>query len=307
MNKNSTNEWTGMEWTSIYTWITCRSKSHHRRIYYYNTVTGEAIWNLTDFENDKYKKTTKESVDARDHSDSYPEPKEPPRDICRKIFISESNEQNKHTDYTSTTFNECTINEPYLEHNLSHNSKVQRCDNINQMNDFMLGVPMAPTSTPNSSLSLINQPQVRIELDHNNVEEFKNNYVHTTSMPLSKRFQITKYIDPIRFVMPGEEEKSTALEVSEIDTVTQEEIDPLPSKYQQLIVARDLRQIISLKRQSNVTNNIGQQIDCNRTKINSSTIETLGINNFEEYQTDNINQKLFTLNLVKGENAISNR
>lgn len=48
MNKSSTNEC--MPSPAGDPWITCRSKSHHRRIYYYNTITGEAIWNLTDFE-----------------------------------------------------------------------------------------------------------------------------------------------------------------------------------------------------------------------------------------------------------------
>ncbi|KPI99928.1 hypothetical protein RR46_03298 [Papilio xuthus] len=153
---------------------------------------------------------------------------------------------------------------------------------------------MAATSTPNSSLSLIKQAQVKIELDHNNIDEFKNNFVHTTTLPLSKRFQIIKNVNnPYRLILPYQEEKSTAVEVSGIDTFTQEEIDPLPSKYQQSVVARDLRPIISLKRQLNVMN-IEQEIDCNSTKVNSSTVKTLDINDYEEHQTDIINHKLFT-------------
>lgn len=31
-------------------WIICRSKSHFGRIYYFNTLTGEAAWNLSDSE-----------------------------------------------------------------------------------------------------------------------------------------------------------------------------------------------------------------------------------------------------------------
>lgn len=28
-------------------WVVCRSKSHNGRIYYFNTFTGEAAWNLS--------------------------------------------------------------------------------------------------------------------------------------------------------------------------------------------------------------------------------------------------------------------
>lgn len=31
-------------------WIICRSKSHPGRIYYFNTLSGEAAWNLSDQE-----------------------------------------------------------------------------------------------------------------------------------------------------------------------------------------------------------------------------------------------------------------
>ncbi|XP_038217389.1 uncharacterized protein LOC119836196 [Zerene cesonia] len=63
-------------------WIVCRSKSQPGRIYYFNTVTGEAAWNLSDAEAERAKKTTLETSHKLKLTE-FPEPEESPQDyLC---------------------------------------------------------------------------------------------------------------------------------------------------------------------------------------------------------------------------------
>ncbi|CAH2228152.1 jg25710, partial [Pararge aegeria aegeria] len=62
-------------------WIICRSKSCAGRIYYFNTSTGDAVWNLSDIEVEKAKNRTKILQRQSDFAiEDCPEPPESPKD-----------------------------------------------------------------------------------------------------------------------------------------------------------------------------------------------------------------------------------
>ncbi|XP_022826030.1 uncharacterized protein LOC111356052 [Spodoptera litura] len=59
-------------------WIICKSKSHPGHVYYFNSLTGQAAWNLSDAEIEKARQTTKRLEQLPGAELACPEPKDKP-------------------------------------------------------------------------------------------------------------------------------------------------------------------------------------------------------------------------------------
>ncbi|CAG4970828.1 unnamed protein product [Parnassius apollo] len=186
MRKNCFNE----SVTSVgNSWVVCRSKSHSGRIYYFNTLTGEAAWNLSEAEIEKAKKTTKIIENTGVRIEGYPEPSDPPHDPA----------------YAIHSFNKCaTSNQPKQQHLISPFTGVQcSCNHSNPMNNVGLGIPIASGLNPNiwnfpvaqqlllanTIPSLLSQTPSTIINMPNKVDEKEIRYVQSTAMPLNQRFK----------------------------------------------------------------------------------------------------------------------
>ncbi|KAL4711432.1 hypothetical protein ACJJTC_016186 [Scirpophaga incertulas] len=178
-------------------WIICRSKSHSGRIYYFNTLTGEAVWNLSDEEIEKAKKTTKMYQRHGNNLDSCPEPKEPPSDIVQQCYNTHEPQQLRQ-DLTANhqMAKQTCIAPPYTQ--------CVKCFSINSLTPLPLAVASNANFTPNiwststnsqlifgpseSSSSSLNQTSVNLPLSNAD----KHSFVHNTSAPLSTRFHLMR-------------------------------------------------------------------------------------------------------------------
>ncbi|KAJ2947465.1 hypothetical protein O0L34_g17249 [Tuta absoluta] len=99
-------------------WVVCRSKSYIGRVYYFNTVTGEAAWNLSDTEVEKAKQRTKSLAQQNKiNIHECPEPETPPMDQTNTKPPSAYIQQPKpapsescNNDSPSTVYNKQVIN-----------------------------------------------------------------------------------------------------------------------------------------------------------------------------------------------------
>ncbi|CAG4945438.1 unnamed protein product [Colias eurytheme] len=121
-------------------WIICRSKSYPGRVYYFNTVSGEAAWNLSDAEAERAKKTTLESSHKLKLTE-FPEPEESPLDyVCNN-----NNQSVKQTMLQNMVppkiYNKQIINNKFTRHPMPSTS-------YNQFTPFNTLNPVGYAYTP---------------------------------------------------------------------------------------------------------------------------------------------------------------
>uniref|UniRef100_A0A2A4JUY5 Uncharacterized protein n=1 Tax=Heliothis virescens TaxID=7102 RepID=A0A2A4JUY5_HELVI len=110
-------------------WIVCKSKSHPGHVYYFNSLTGEAAWNLSDAEIEKAKHHTKnlECIPGAKPT-KCPEPKDkPPSSLLNNFkpphtLLNEPLIINKVTEQQSSVFNYSNFG----------NSNATLCTNLSQ-------------------------------------------------------------------------------------------------------------------------------------------------------------------------------
>ncbi|XP_047040957.1 uncharacterized protein LOC124645219 [Helicoverpa zea] len=137
-------------------WIVCKSKRHQGHVYYFNSLTGEAAWNLSDAEIEKAKCRTKhlECIPGAQPT-TCPEPKDKPPGTRYKPFIF-----NNVTEQQSSVFRFGNSNATVCT-NLSQVSGVVQGSQINNPTSIK-PVQLIPfnnhitTYTVNSTTSLYN-------------------------------------------------------------------------------------------------------------------------------------------------------
>ncbi|CAK1544020.1 unnamed protein product [Leptosia nina] len=163
-------------------WIVCRSKSYAGRVYYFNTVNGQAVWNLSEPEIAKAKQKTIESQSAIINTD-FPEPSESPIDNTVR-----SNTPHEKIYQKEKKNNRC-LRQPYPCAAINNFTQYAP---LNNYNTFSLGVPFNPViSIPSNPL--VSQ-QVNNEISgYTHSNDSKQNVVLNTSMPLSTRFKYVQH------------------------------------------------------------------------------------------------------------------
>ncbi|CAK1579329.1 unnamed protein product [Parnassius mnemosyne] len=202
MRKNCFNE----SVTSVgNSWVVCRSKSHPGRIYYFNTLTGEAAWNLSEAEIEKAKNTTKIIENTGVRIEGYPEPSDPPHDQSNVIHSFNKCANNMPNAAKQNIYNNpISSNQSKQQHLIPPFTGVQcSCNHSNPMNNVGLGIPIASGLNPNiwnipvaQQLLLANTippllsqaPSTIINMP-NKVGGNEIRYVQSTSVPLNKRFK----------------------------------------------------------------------------------------------------------------------
>ncbi|CAH0723777.1 unnamed protein product, partial [Brenthis ino] len=165
-------------------WIICRSKTYSGRIYYFNTFSGKAVWNLSEPEMEKAKKMTK-VLENQPHffNDNCPEPSESPQD--NQIVQSTSKqEQPSSKIIPSNVYNEQIINNRFPKLN-----SIQFTP-YNQLTPVQFNIPVTPFYSGIGNVTA--QPIIVNPANVNQSHPVINNfgYVPTkTSIPLSNRFK----------------------------------------------------------------------------------------------------------------------
>ncbi|XP_049693295.2 uncharacterized protein LOC110380434 [Helicoverpa armigera] len=120
-------------------WIVCKSKSHSGHVYYFNSLTGEAAWNLSDAEIEKAKYQTKrlQSIPGAKPI-KFPEPKDnPPRSLLNNL----------KAPHTPLIINKVTEQQPVFNNSNFGNSNAALCTNLNQVSGVLCGTQINnPTS-----------------------------------------------------------------------------------------------------------------------------------------------------------------
>ncbi|XP_013194060.2 uncharacterized protein LOC106137707 isoform X2 [Amyelois transitella] len=246
-------------------WVVSRSKSYPGRIYYFNTLTGEAVWNLSSEEIEKVKKRT---AKLPLQPGNFPEPQEPPADHSNDNPSPVKAQQPTITQYgPPNVFNKQIINNQFSRPSCS--SYVASCRNCTSINpvENMVGVrpnvwiqpPQIFLATPSPSISNINQ-SLEKSFHHNSYsQDFP---IQNTSVSLSKRFTFAnrrqkncpKHPHAVGKFMPkGIKFKNRK---------------PFVHKMQQQHIVSDLRAIIKAKKSENdnVHTKGGQQNNLNKVQ-----------------------------------------
>ncbi|XP_059053498.1 uncharacterized protein LOC131847845 isoform X2 [Achroia grisella] len=187
-------------------WVLCRSKSYSGRIYYFNTLTGEAAWNLSNAEVEKAKKITNNLRNqVGGPLEGCPEPKEPPMDSSTHCSVSRMTHQHHLHNYEpSNIFNNQVINtqitkSPFAAQVSQHSNFVP----INQVETLGLNINAQPMFNPNiwaipsthqifiapSSSTITNERHTSL-IEYNNFRSIVS--PHQTTFPLSRHFSINE-------------------------------------------------------------------------------------------------------------------
>ncbi|CAH2085510.1 unnamed protein product [Euphydryas editha] len=176
-------------------WIICRSKTYAGRIYYFNTLTGEAAWNLSESEIEKAKKRTSIlQTQTGFQIDNCPEPKDSPQDESSQI-ISHSNVQKipSQNIVPSKVYNKQIINNQFPKPSFPSTGTYYP---LSALNPVQYNMAVTPNVDPNMVWNFHPQP---IFVAPNVINQQPvmnttlNNYdyvpVTNTSVPLSSRFK----------------------------------------------------------------------------------------------------------------------
>ncbi|XP_064072475.1 uncharacterized protein LOC113393068 isoform X1 [Vanessa tameamea] len=170
-------------------WIICRSKSYAGRIYYFNTLTGEAAWNLSESEIEKAKKRTSMLENQTDFPvDNCPEPMDSPQD-----YPSEMPPHSKHHIPTHNVpfkvFNNQIINNqfPKLPYQIA-----AQFSNISSLNPIQFNIPITPTpgiwNLPSHSMFITPNAISQQPILSNSLNNYDYVPVTNTALSLTNRF-----------------------------------------------------------------------------------------------------------------------
>ncbi|XP_053606005.1 uncharacterized protein LOC128672716 [Plodia interpunctella] len=172
-------------------WVLSRSKSYSGRVYYFNTLTGEAVWNLSNEEIEKAKKRT---AKLPLQLDNFPEPREPPCDHGNHDSYQDNIQQSQISQYTSpSVYNNQIINSNYPRpHFQPYVTPCQNCTPMSSIQNMVgirpdMWIHHPPIFLGNPSPSLTNINQTTENISHDNCCNH-NITVQNTSVSLSRRF-----------------------------------------------------------------------------------------------------------------------
>ncbi|KAM3967124.1 uncharacterized protein ACR2FA_011976 [Aphomia sociella] len=179
-------------------WVLCRSKTYSGRIYYFNTETGQAAWNLSKTEIEKAKKRTKNLKNQP--LEGCPEPQEPPMDHSNHTRTTSPRTRPNYTP--SSVYNKQIINNQFTK--LPFSSMPLQCTNCLPMNQVeTLGMNLTAQAMFNPNIWSIppthqifiapRSPAVTNEsstplIEYNNLQNAM--HCNNTSVPLSRRFSV---------------------------------------------------------------------------------------------------------------------
>ncbi|XP_028172099.1 uncharacterized protein LOC114361268 [Ostrinia furnacalis] len=234
-------------------WIVCRSKSHGGRIYYFNTLTGEAAWNLSDQEIEKAKATT--SI-VGSKFESCPEPKEPPIDSV-KTSISPPNTKIQYVP--SRVYNKQVINNQFPKEAIAPMQAYYAPDSVTVRNN---GNPNAWGLPPDYHIlqviapkppALHPLPEIDNDID-NSLEQPV--IVQNTSLPLTQRYNQLPHTNTInRNFGIGNGANKFIPQNNRNECFGQRNGNPY-NKFNRFSDQSDLRQRLTAKRLNNAWNNV---------------------------------------------------
>ncbi|XP_047531828.1 uncharacterized protein LOC125067331 isoform X2 [Vanessa atalanta] len=170
-------------------WIICRSKSYAGRIYYFNTLTGEAAWNLSESEIEKAKKRTSMLENQTGFPvDNCPEPMDSPQD-----YPSEMPPHSKHHIPTHNVpfkvFNNQIINNqfPKLPYQIA-----AQFSNISSLSPIQFNIPITPTpgiwNVPSHPMFITPNAISQQPILSNSLNNYDYVPVTNTALSLTNRF-----------------------------------------------------------------------------------------------------------------------
>ncbi|CAH0399152.1 unnamed protein product [Chilo suppressalis] len=170
-------------------WVVCKSKSHAGHIYYFNTLTGEAVWNLSDAEIEKANKRTKIlQSQPGSNLESCPEPKDPPTD---SVMTYKKDNSQESVNYPPS-YNNHIMNNPYPKQQFQNtpfiNTQCFNCTSHNVSDSNCVSMATPPTINPSiwaippnhqiviaPTTPLINQSQSPFEMAYSNLQHVPKN------------------------------------------------------------------------------------------------------------------------------------
>ncbi|XP_046967131.1 uncharacterized protein LOC124535105 isoform X2 [Vanessa cardui] len=186
-------------------WIICRSKSYAGRIYYFNTLTGEAAWNLSESEIEKAKKRTSMLENQTGVPvDNCPEPMESPQDYPSEI-PSHSNHHIPTHSVPLKVFNNQIINNqfPKLPYQIA-----AQFSNISSLNPIQFNIPITPSvnsgiwNVPSHPMFITPNTISQQSMLSNNLNNYDYVPVTNTAVSLTNRFtsldEISKKLKPFQ-------------------------------------------------------------------------------------------------------------
>ncbi|XP_026759953.2 uncharacterized protein LOC113519095 [Galleria mellonella] len=183
-------------------WVVCRSKSYSGRTYYFNTLTGEAVWNLSDAEVEKAKKMSKNPPGIP--LEGCPEPNEPPIDHSNFSSQYRISGQERFQNYEPlNSFNNQVINTKIIKSPFSlqtlQNSKFVP---INRVETLGVNITAQPVFNPNiwaipSTHQIYITPTTSTISNENHTSLVEYNNFHTSISPHQSTFPLSRHFSII--------------------------------------------------------------------------------------------------------------
>ncbi|KAF9799906.1 hypothetical protein SFRURICE_013643, partial [Spodoptera frugiperda] len=145
-------------------WIICKSKSHPGHVYYFNSLTGQAAWNLSDAEIEKARQTTKHLEQLPGAELACPEPKDKPPSLSPNAAPIAEPILPAHKKRIPPFVNPQMNIIPEQPSSLLANLNVP----LNQMTSILQGTQITNTSSlgPICNMNLLNNPTQAFNLNN---------------------------------------------------------------------------------------------------------------------------------------------
>ncbi|KAH9628582.1 hypothetical protein HF086_010316 [Spodoptera exigua] len=141
-------------------WVICKSKSHPGHVYYFNSLTGQAAWNLSDAEIEKAKQTTTRLEQLPGAELACPEPKDKPPSSMSNVEPTQPALKKRIPPFTNSQMNTM----PEQSSSLLANLNIP----LNQMTSILQGTQLTNNSSlgPFCNMNLLNNPTPTINLNN---------------------------------------------------------------------------------------------------------------------------------------------
>ncbi|KAF9417106.1 hypothetical protein HW555_005725 [Spodoptera exigua] len=141
-------------------WVICKSKSHPGHVYYFNSLTGQAAWNLSDAEIEKAKQTTTRLEQLPGAELACPEPKDKPPSSSSNAEPTQPALKKRIPPFTNSQMNIM----PEQSSSLLANLNIP----LNQMTSILQGTQLTNNSSlgPFCNMNLLNNPTPTINLNN---------------------------------------------------------------------------------------------------------------------------------------------
>ncbi|XP_041968072.1 uncharacterized protein LOC121725274 [Aricia agestis] len=171
-------------------WIICRSKTYTNRPYYFNTLTGQAVWNLSKAEIEKARRAERNSLKTNFSVEDCPEPEGSPEYYFPNT-MNPNNNRMRNERLRPKVYNKQVIN-----------NRFTRTSGYSPMNTIPMGIPVAAALY---NPLMWNVPPQQVFLGPYSTSPNVNSQlpVSETSVPLSRRFSSyndTRNIQPTSYM-----------------------------------------------------------------------------------------------------------